>query len=156
ELVPGDWRAHWYMGMRASTQRKWEDASAELKKAVELNSKAGTAYNQLGYAYLMQGKKDEAVAAFKNYVEAAPTEPNAHDSLADALLAANRLDEAEAEYKKALEVSPQFWFSWSGVAATRALRVDWKGAYEALASGIKAAPRPSDRLEEKGLLAWTQ
>jgi tetratricopeptide (TPR) repeat protein len=156
QLVPGDWRAHWYMGSRASMQRHWEDASTELKKAVELNPKAGTVYNQLGYAYLLQGKKDEAVAAFKNYMETAPKEPNAHDSLADALLAAGRFDEAEGEYKKALEVAPQFWFSWGGVAATRALRADWKGAYEALNSGAKAAPRPSDKLEAKSMLAWTQ
>jgi tetratricopeptide (TPR) repeat protein len=155
-LVPGDWRAHWYMGTRASMQRHWEDASAELKKAVELNPKAGSVYNQLGYANLIQGKKDDAVAAFKNYVETAPKEPNAHDSLADALLAAGRLDEAEAEYKKALDVSPQFWLSWGGVAATHALRADWKGAYEALGSGAKAAPRPSDKLEAKSMLAWTQ
>jgi tetratricopeptide (TPR) repeat protein len=156
QLVPGDWRAHWYMGTLASMQRRWEDASNELKKAVELNSKAGSVYNQLGYAYLMQGKKDDAVAAFKNYIETAPKEPNPHDSLADALLAASRLDEAEAEYRKALEVSPQFWFSWGGVAATRALRADWKAAYEALASCAKTASRPSDRLVAKELLAWTQ
>jgi tetratricopeptide (TPR) repeat protein len=156
QLVPGDWRAHWYVGTRASMQRHWDDASTELKKAVELNPKAGSVYNQLGYSYLFQGKKDDAVAAFKNYMETAPTEPNAHDSLADALLAASRLDEAEAEYKKALEVSPQFWFSWGGVAATRGLRADWKGAYEALASAAKAGPRPSDKLQSKSMLAWTQ
>jgi len=156
QLAPGDWRAHWYMGTQASQQHRWDDATTELKKAVELNPKAGTVYNQLGYSYLMQGNKDGAVAAFKNYAEAAPNEPNAHDSLADALLAANKLDEAEAEYKKALEVSPQFWFSWGGIAATHALRGDWKGAYEALASAAKAAPRPSDKLEAKSILAWTQ
>jgi tetratricopeptide (TPR) repeat protein len=156
QLVPGDWRAHWYMGTRASMQRQWDEASTELKRAVELNPKAGSVFNQLGYALLSQGKKDDAVAAFKNYLETAPKEPNAHDSLADALLAASRLDEAEAEYKKALEVAPQFWFSWGGIAATRALRADWKGAYEALTSGSKAAPRPSDKLEAKSMLAWTQ
>jgi tetratricopeptide (TPR) repeat protein len=156
ELVPGDWRAHWYVGMRASMQHHFDDASTELKKATELNPKAGTVYNQLGYAYLVQGKKDDAIAAFKNYIEIAPKEPNAHDSLADALLAASRYDEAESEYKKALEVSPQFWFSWGGIAATRALRADWKGAYDALGSAAKAAPRPSDRLQAKGMLAWTQ
>jgi len=156
QLAPGDWRSHWYLGMRASMQRHWEDASSELRKAVELNPKGGAIYNNLGYAFLMQGKKDEAIAAFKNYVEAAPKEPNAHDSLGDALLAASRLEEAEAEYKKALEIAPQFWFAWTGVAATRSLRSDWKGAYEALGSAAKAAPRPEDRLEARLMLGWTQ
>ena len=156
QLVPGDWRAHWYLGIHASSERNWEEASAELKKAIELNPKAGAVYNQLGYVYLMQGKKDDAVAAFKSFAETAPKEPNAHDSLADALLAANRLEEAEAEYKKALEISPKFWFSWGGIAATRALRSDWKGAYDALASAAKAASRPSDRLLAKSMLGWTQ
>jgi tetratricopeptide (TPR) repeat protein len=156
QLAPNDWRAHWYMGIRASTERNWEEASNELKKAVELNPKAGSVYNQLGYAYLMQGNKVEAVASFKAYVETAPKEPNGHDSLGDALLAANHLEEAEAEYKKALEISPQFWFSWGGIAATRALRGDWKGAYDALASAAKAAPRTDDRLQAKSIVAWTQ
>jgi Flp pilus assembly protein TadD len=156
ELVPGDWRAHMYLGMRSSMQHQFDAASTELKKAVELNPKAGPVYNFLGYAYLVQGKKDDAIAAFKNYIETAPKEPNGHDSLADALLAASRFDEAEAEYKKAIEVSPQFWMSWGGIAATHALRADWKGAYDALASAAKAAPRPSDKLEAKSMLAWTQ
>ena len=144
---------HGHAGLDAAALGRREHRAQKGRRA---EPEGGSVYNQLGYAYLVQGKKDDAVAAFKNYMETAPKEPNAHDSLADALLAASRLDEAEAEYKKALEVAPQFWFSWGGVAATRALRADWKGAYEALASGAKAAPRPSDKLEAKSILAWTQ
>lgn len=86
----------------------------------------------------------------------APNEPNAYDSLGDALLAANRLEDAEAQFKKALEVSPRFWQSWGGIAATRALRGDWKGAYDALNSSTQSAVRPPDKLETKRQLGWTQ
>lgn len=168
ELLPGDWRAHWYKGMRGRLARSaihgqalpdaagLEEVTASLRRAVELNPMAGAVHNQLGYLSLLRGRKDEAIAAFENYIRVAPNEPNAYDSLGDALLAANRLEEAEAQFKKALEVSPRFWQSWGGIAATRALRGDWKGAYEALNSSTQSAVRPSDKLETKRQLGWTQ
>ena len=122
ELLPGDWRAHWYKGMRGRLARSaihgqalpdaagLDEVIASLKRAVELNPMAGAVHNQLGYS-LLRGRKDEAIAAFENYIRVAPNEPNAYDSLGDALLAANRLEDAEAQFKKALEVSPRFWQS---------------------------------------------
>ncbi len=168
ELLPGDWRAHWYKGMRGRLARSaihgqalpdaagLDEVTASLKRAVELNPMAGAVQNQLGYLSLLRGRKDEAIAAFENYIRVAPNEPNAYDSLGDALLAANRLAEAEAQFKKALEVSPRFWQSWGGIAATRALRGDWKGAYDALNSSTQSAVRPPDKLETKSQLAWVQ
>lgn len=168
ELLPGDWRAHWYKGMRGRLARSaihgqalpdaagLDEVTASLKRAVELNPMAGAVHNQLGYLSLLRGRKDEAIAAFENYIRVAPNEPNAYDSLGDALLAANRLEEAETQFKKALEVSPRFWQSWGGIAATRTLRGDWKGAYDALNSSTQSAVRPPDKLETKSQLAWTQ
>ena len=161
ELLPGDWRAHWYKGMRGRLARSaihgqalpdaagLDEVIASLKRAVELNPMAGAVHNQLGYS-LLRGRKDEAIAAFENYIRVAPNEPNAYDSLGDALLAANRLEDAEAQFKKALEVSPRFWQSWGGIAATRALRGDWKGAYDALNSSTQSAVRPQTSSRLRG------
>ena len=162
ELLPGDWRAHWYKGMRGRLARSaihgqalpdaagLDEVIASLKRAVELNPMAGAVHNQLGYLSLLRGRKDEAIAAFENYIRVAPNEPNAYDSLGDALLAANRLEDAEAQFKKALEVSPRFWQSWGGIAATRALRGDWKGAYDALNSSTQSAVRPQTSSRLRG------
>ncbi|HLQ23601.1 MAG TPA: tetratricopeptide repeat protein [Gemmatimonadales bacterium] len=79
ELAPDDWRAQFAWGGQLSAARKWSEAAAALRKATQLNPKAGPAYNSLGYAELAQGHNDEAIAAFKRYAEANPTEPNAVD-----------------------------------------------------------------------------
>lgn len=155
KLTPDDWRAHYWAAERARRAGDWARASESLKRASELNPKVGVVYNELGYAYLSQSKKDEAIAAFKKYVELSPNEPNPHDSLGDALLRAGRFAEAEAEYTKATEVQPKFWIAWQGVAQSRALRGDWKGAYEALANAKQAATRAVDRFEVDLSLAWT-
>ena len=45
---------------------------ASLKKAAELNPKAGSVHNTMGYAYLNQSKPDQAVEAFRKYAALTP------------------------------------------------------------------------------------
>jgi tetratricopeptide (TPR) repeat protein len=156
EIVPGDWRSHEYLGMRAWDSHRLEEAHAELQNAVALNPKAAVLYSEIGYVFLREGKKEEAVASFKKYADLAENEPNAYDSLADALLAMGRWDEAEAAFKRAVALAPQFHLAWEGIASTRALRADWKGAYDALAMAEKVARRSIDKLETRRVLAGTQ
>lgn len=155
-LAPTDWRIRAWVGERAFMRRNFDVAATELKKAAELNPKAGSIHNQLGYASLMQGKKDDAVAAFKKYAEISPTEPNPHDSLGDALMASGKLEEAEAAYKQAMTVAPTFFFAATGVAETRALRGDWSAAEAALESAKTSAPRFEDKYEISVWMAWVQ
>ena len=66
ELLPGDWRAHWYKGMRGRLARSaihgqalpdaagLDEVIASLKRAVELNPMAGAVHNQLGYSLFFE------------------------------------------------------------------------------------------------------
>ena len=155
EMVSGDWHVQFTLGGVYTGERKWEQAAVALKRATELNPKAGAAYNSLGYVYLTQDKKEEAIAAFKKYSELQPQEPNPYDSLAEAQMAANHLEDAEASFQKAFEVSPEFYFALQGVAQTRFLRNDWNGGKEALDKAQQAATRPVDRLGIEFNRAWS-
>ena len=154
-MAPGDWRAHFGLGAQLSTERKWDEAIAELKKAVDLEPKAGSVQNAIGYVYLNMGKSDQAVEAFRNYAALMPGEPNPQDSLAEALMASGKFDESEAAFRKAAEISPQFWVAWEGVAMGRFLRDNWAEGREALGSAKEAASRPIDKLETDTMLAWS-
>src|SRR5207247_11092620 len=110
-MAPGDWRGHFGLGAALVGERKWDAGLASLKKAAELNPKAGSVHNTMGYAYLNQGKPDKAVEAFRKYAALKPEEPNPQDSLAEALMAAGKLAEAEEAFRKATEISPSFWIS---------------------------------------------
>lgn len=154
ELAPDDWRGFVDVGMRA---RRAHDLAGEIAantKAAELNPKAGSIHNSLGYAHLLAGDKDKAIAEFKTYTVLSPAEPNPHDSLAEALLAAGKLAEAEASFRKALEVSPDFYPAWGGVAECRALSGDWKGAKEAMAKALEGTILDADRADMQTENAW--
>jgi tetratricopeptide (TPR) repeat protein len=156
KLAAGDWHVHFTLGGVYTGERKWDLAASELKRATELNPRAGTAFNSLGYVYLTQQKNDEAIAAFKKYCELEPSEPNPWDSLAEAQMNAGRLSDAEASFQKAFDVSPEFYIALQGVAQTRFLRNDWDGGKEALDKAQAAATRPVDRLGLEFNRAWSQ
>lgn len=153
--APGDWRVQIAHGGQLSDERKWDESIAALKKAIELNPNAGSAYNTMGYAYLATGQHEQAIAAFRKYASINMKEPNPQDSLAEALMAAGRFAEAETAFRKAVEISPQFHIAWAGVAQAKFLRGDWVGGREALLQARKAASRPLDQLEVDGMLAWS-
>lgn len=155
-IVPNDWRVQMGVGDQLSGQRKWDKAIASLKKATELNPKAGSAFNTMGYDYLNMGKNDQAIEAFRKYAALKPDEPNPQDSLAEALMAAGRFEEAEAAFHKASEISPKFAIAWSGIAQSRFLRGDWAGGREALSKAKQDSTRPIDKLATDTMLAWSQ
>jgi tetratricopeptide (TPR) repeat protein len=152
ELTPGDWRSHYVLGQQLLFVPKVAEAVPELKKATELNPKAGAALNMLGYAALNQGDADSAIAAFQQYAKVMPEEPNPQDSLGEALIAAGRFKEAEAAFTKALALSSAFWPAHEGIGYARAYAGDWNGARQALIQARDTATRPNDKVQAEGVL----
>lgn len=154
ELAPGDWRAHYLLGMRLFAGERYEDAAAAFERAIALDSKAGPAYNMLGYASLRRGEVEPAVSAFTQYASVNPKEPNAQDSLGEALVGAGRFSEAEAAFQKAADLSPRFWNAWEGIAYSKFYAGDSVGAREALGKGRRAAERTVDAVAAEEMFAW--
>ncbi len=65
ELDPQNTDAMKYLGFTLLSERKWEEASFQLEKLVELDSADREAWGYLAIAYSRLGKKDKADAAFK-------------------------------------------------------------------------------------------
>ena len=65
-LAPDDPRGHYLLGVQLLTDRKYAEAVQSLRRATELNPKAGGAQNMLGYAALRQGDTAGAIAAFND------------------------------------------------------------------------------------------
>ena len=111
---------------------KWEEAEAELRRAIELDPEYAEGYRVYGMLLLMTRRIEEAVAALNRACELDRLSPIIHVEYGGALLLAGRDDEALRQYLLARELNPNFSRSYQGVAFLRAKRGDWNGAIEAL------------------------
>jgi Flp pilus assembly protein TadD len=155
ELAPNDWRVHFELGMAAQSDRNFDKAETELRKAIELNPDATAAFSLLGYTLIGQKKYPDAIAALQEYARRHPSEPSALDTLAEAQLRAGKLADAEASFRAATATQASFWQAWLGLAAARSLQGDQTGAREAATKARGAAKRPEDKLEATHFLIWS-
>ncbi len=84
----------------------YEKAIEKHRRAVEMDPRHPTAYNNLGHAYEMLNRFPDARAAYQTAVEINPSLSVAHENLANILLEQNEIDNAIAELQKALELDP--------------------------------------------------
>ncbi|MCA1624019.1 MAG: tetratricopeptide repeat protein, partial [Acidobacteria bacterium] len=61
EVDPNFPQAHTYLGYSYLKQRRYEEAEAEFRKAVESSGRAGTYLSDLGYFFAITGKRAEAM-----------------------------------------------------------------------------------------------
>jgi serine/threonine-protein kinase len=55
------WRAHWGLGLALLQKKSYEEAIAELRKAVEISGRGGVQLGSLGYAYAVAGRRTDAL-----------------------------------------------------------------------------------------------
>jgi tetratricopeptide (TPR) repeat protein len=83
-------------------------ATAAFKKAAELNSGYGAAWNNLAAQYLYAKNYDGALDAAQHAAQLMPNFSKAHLNLGSALRGKGQYPEAEREYKKALDLEPNY------------------------------------------------
>ena len=79
---------HINLGSALDNKRKFAEAEAAFRKAIELKPDYAAAYNNLGNALREQKKLAEAEAAFRKAIELKPDYAEAHNNLGNALTAA--------------------------------------------------------------------
>jgi len=84
------------------------EASAALRKAIELDPEEVEAYCSLGIVLAKQKKSDEAIAAFRKAIELDPEFAGAYISLGAVLSEQKKPDEAMAAFNRAIELDPKF------------------------------------------------
>lgn len=103
----GDWSTYYFRGVAYERQKKWPQAEADFRKALELYPDQPMVLNYLGYSWVDQGLNlDEAFKMLRRAVELRPTDGYIIDSLAWAYYRLGQYPEAVRELEKAIELKP--------------------------------------------------
>lgn len=111
KLFTGDNPAHWVVyyarGIALEREKRWPEAEADFRRALELNPDQPQVLNYLGYSYLeMKTNLDEALEMIERAVAARPGDGYITDSLGWGLYRLGRYDEAVVQMEKAVELMP--------------------------------------------------
>jgi tetratricopeptide (TPR) repeat protein len=102
--------AHTFLGWTYSFQRKYREAIAECRKAIEVDPAFGNPYNDIG-AYLIElGRWEEAIPWFEKAIEAPRYDPRhfPHFNLARVYIQRYEYEEAIRHLRLALELEPRY------------------------------------------------
>ncbi|WP_236545088.1 tetratricopeptide repeat protein [Tropicimonas marinistellae] len=101
----GQWIVYYARGITHEREKRWEQAEADFRKALELNPGQPQVLNYLGYSYVeMQTNLDEALQMIEEAVAAQPGSGYITDSLGWVLYRLGRYDEAVVELERAAEL----------------------------------------------------
>ncbi|HWB96749.1 MAG TPA: tetratricopeptide repeat protein, partial [Bryobacteraceae bacterium] len=107
-LAPADPTIARSLAQVALQQRRYPDALAAFRKALEIEPENIETLNSMGYASAVAGDLDSATQALRRYAQLRPRDANPLDSLGDVHLYLGKLAEAEQNYLQAHQKSPAF------------------------------------------------
>lgn len=96
EADPSLWQAANGLGLIHDFEKRWDEAEASYRLALEKKSDSAVVHNNLGYSYLRQGRLDEATKAFTTSISIEPNLATAVSNLRLALAAKGRYIDAAA------------------------------------------------------------
>ncbi|GAB4385711.1 tetratricopeptide repeat protein [Albidovulum sp.] len=106
---PRQWVVYYTRGIARERLKRWPEAEANFRKALDLSPDQPAVLNYLGYSYLDrkdETKYDEALAMIERAVAARPDDGAITDSLGWALYLLGRYDEAVTQLERAVELMP--------------------------------------------------
>jgi tetratricopeptide (TPR) repeat protein len=111
DLQPNPTRANWttyyFRGICYERDKKWSNAEADMKKALELYPEQPHVLNYLGYSWIDQGVHlDDGMSMIKRSVEQRPDDGYIVDSLGWAYFRLGNYDEAVKNLERAVELKP--------------------------------------------------
>ena len=139
ELYPEEKRCRVDLGSFYLNHQNYDQAVAELERAIALDSQYGPAINLLAYAYGYQNKFDEAIKSFERYASLFPGDANPHDSMGDLYFRMGKFDAAVDKYKEALRLKPGFG-SACRISYIYALQENYGAAMKWIDDYISTAP----------------
>jgi len=94
------------LGMAMIEEKRWAEAEACLRKAIELRPRFAGPHLHFGKMYRELGKSADAEREFRRAVEISPLNAEARNLLAELLSEQGRQNEAEQHYRSSLEAAP--------------------------------------------------
>ena len=102
-----DWSTYYFRGIAFERSKRWPQAEADFRKALELFPDQPLVLNYLGYSWVDQGMNlAEAFKMLRRAVELRPTDGYIIDSLGWAYYRLGQYPEAVRELEKAIELKP--------------------------------------------------
>lgn len=120
QLAPELAEAHYGLGRALHISLRLDEASAEYKRALELDPNSRVARRSLADLDRAFGKAEEALALYRQQLDADPADKASRTGLILSLLDLGRTDEAKGELEKALKADPRnlnllagaaYWFA---------------------------------------------
>lgn len=112
---------HTFLGWSLSELGRLEDAIAECKKAISLDSDYGNPYNDIGVYLIQLGRPEEAVPWLHKAIAAKRycCYEFAHANLGRVLLSQGKIDAAKRSFERALSRNPEYVPAIAGLELIR-------------------------------------
>ncbi|MEI6632464.1 MAG: tetratricopeptide repeat protein [Chlamydiota bacterium] len=123
-----DARAAVAEGEKLLREKKFEEALAVFKRAMDLDPKSANAYNGAGCCYYAGGKIDIAIGAFKKASACDPGMSSAYFNLGRCYATKKQWDMAIIQYGKAVKDNPKYGAAHFELANSYYLTKDFKNA----------------------------
>ena len=141
-------------GLR-SDEGRYEEALADLRRAIELNPNDSRALSEMGYVYITNARPRDALASYSAAAIVDPLDFNLHARRCIALTDMARYDEADAACAHARALAPAS--SWGYVASSW---LEWaRGRIDAAlkwnAMALKASPDEFELYDDRASLLLT-
>jgi protein O-GlcNAc transferase len=125
----------------AQDDRRWADAEAYIRRALDVAPNTAIYLNSLGNVLLAQGRSDDAIATLGQAVQAAPNEPDIIFNLGNAYREAGRFLDAAQTYEKVIQQRPQHIGAYNNLALVLRASGQIENALTVLIEALGQAPR---------------
>ncbi|MFN3889084.1 MAG: tetratricopeptide repeat protein [Beijerinckiaceae bacterium] len=103
----GDWTTYYFRGVSYERSKRWPQAEADFKRALELYPDQPLVLNYLGYSWVDQGVNlEEAFRMLRKAVDLRPEDGYIVDSLGWAYYKLGKYEDAVRELERAIELKP--------------------------------------------------
>lgn len=137
----GGARGHQRLAEGLLAHRRYGEALAQYRRALELDSGLAAARTGVGKLYTVQGKIDSAFAAFEEAGRLDEGDPEPPYLMGNLCIRQGQLDRGVPYFEQALKRDPQYLQAYVNLAGLHARQTDYGPAVATLRRGIEALPR---------------
>ncbi len=143
---------YYYLAVMQASNKEYDKALENLKKALEVDSTFGKAYYETGVIYYEQGDNEKAMKYLKKATTLDPENADAWFSLGIVALKISKFREAEAAFRKYTELKPDDPQGWFYLGAVLYEAGKYQEALAALDKSDQLNPGDPDVYNYKGLV----
>ena len=148
-----EWTAKDYFQFGIDSYQKghYDDAVEDYNKAIQLNSKDATVYNNRGNANFFLGNYDSAIADYDEAIKLNPEYADAYYNLGIAKARLGDYNAAVADYNEAIRLKPKYAATYSNRGVAKANLGNYNAAVADFSEAIKLNPEYADAYYNRGV-----